>query len=288
MGQREFINRQLKIFFLQKADFARFLLGLFVVVVCLCGCESQEEREFSRGLSFEKNKDFKSAISAFSRTILRNPQSPSAIAAAKEGAKIALLELKDFKKATEFYETIVIQSNDVTDRVTAQKQLATVYFDQLADYSNAIKELNKLLATNLDPKEKVQFRIKLAKAYYFSNNFLQAESEVKDFLKSEKDDDATFQMMVLKGNIYLAKKDQQKAIEAFKDILNTFPERAVKENAAMTLAVAYEELKDYKNAVAVMEQMKKYHSMPEYIDLRIKKLLANQKNQPGAKGIHRK
>ena len=117
---------------------------------------------------------------------------------------------------------------------------------------------------------------------------MQAESEVLAFLKQEKDEDLVFQMMVLKGNIYLAEKNQQKAIEAFKEVLKNYPEKAVKENAAMTLAVAYEELKDYKNAIEVLEQIRKYHAMPEYIDLRIKKLLQDQKNQPGAKGIHRK
>ncbi len=256
--------------------------------IFLSGCGSPEDREFERGLTAEKNKDFKAAINSFNRAILRNPQSPAAMASAKEGARVALLELKDFKKAAEFFEMIVVQSDDVSERITAQKQLASVYFDQLADYPRAIEELNKLLATTMEPQERSKFRIKLAKAYFFTNNFLQAESEVNDFLKGEKDEDSAFQMMVLKGNIYLAKKDQTKSIEAFKSVLKLNPERAVKENAAMTLVVAYEELKDYKSAIAVLEQMKKYHAMPEYIDVRINKLMADQKNQPGAKGVHRK
>ena len=276
MDQRELINTVRKIFF------------TFFVVAFIGGCSPPEERELVRGLKAEKNKDFKTALAAFDRAILRNPQSNIALLAAKEGSKVALLELKDFKKATEFFQIIVVLSDDVTERVAAQKQLASVYFDQLTDYPKAIGELNKLLATTLEPNEKAKYRIKLAKAYFFTNNFLQAESEATDFLKGEKDEDSAFQMMVLKGNIYLAKKEQQKAIEAFKEIMRLFPERAVKENAAMTLAVAYEEVKDYKNAVAVLQQMKKYHATPEYIDIRINKLILDQKNQPGAKGVNRK
>ena len=264
--------------------------GAVILGLLSTGCETPEERDLSRGLAHEKVKDFKAALTDFHHAILRNPQSSAALIAAKEGAKVALLEIKDFKEAVEFFQLIVIYSNDVSERITAQKQLAAVYFDQLTDYPRAIEELNKLLATNLEQVDRVKYKTRLAKAYFYTNNFIQAESEVNAFLKNEKgsDEDSLFQMMLLKGNIYLTKKEQNKAIEAFRELLKVYPERSVKENAAMTLAVAYEEMKDYKNAISVLEQMKQYHATPEYIDLRIKKLLADQKNQPGAKGVHHK
>jgi tetratricopeptide (TPR) repeat protein len=269
---------------------ARHAVTTVAALLLLLGsaCSPPEERELSKGFSYEKSKDFKNAVTSFDRTLVRAPQSGAALVAAREGAKVALLELKDFKKAAEFNRFIVLRAPQVDDRIAAQKQLAAIYFDQLADYPRAIEELNKLLYTVTTPDEKDKIRIRLAKAYFYTNNFFQAESEAIHFLQTEHDEDSSFQMMVLKGNIYVAKKDMQKAIETFRYILDKYPEKAVKENAAMTLAVAYEEMKDYKNAIDVLEKMKPYHSMPEYIDLRIKKLLIDQKNQPGAKGTRRK
>jgi tetratricopeptide (TPR) repeat protein len=263
--------------------------ALTVAFALLCiSCSPPEERDFSRGLELEQNKSYKDSLIAFEHAELRAPQSATALSAAKEGSKVALLELKDFKKAAAFDRFIVMNSASSEDRIVAQKQLASIYFEELNDYPRAIEELNKLLYVVSTQDEKDKIRIRLAKAYFYTNNFFQAESEAEDFLKTKHDEDSIFQMMVLKGNIDVAQKKMDKAIEAFREILNRFPEKAVKENAAMTLAVAYEEMKDYKNAIDVLQKMRPYHAMPEYIDLRIKRLQTDQKNQPGAKGLKHK
>lgn len=67
-----------------------------------------------------------------------------------------------------------------------------------------------------------------------------------------------------------------------------FPERSAKENIGLTLSVCYEELKDFKSAIDLLEKIKSQHPMPEYIDIRIKRLQDRLKNQPGARGRYRK
>ena len=266
------------------------ILAALTCCVLIGACQSPEEKDLLRGLAYSKNHEFKQAVEYFRRANLRKPQSVHALAAAKEGARVALLELNDFNEAASFLQSIVVNSSDIQERVAAQKQLATIYFEQAVNYGKAVEEINKLLSTQLDEADRIKFKIKLAKAYFFTNNFVQADSEITEFFKSEKqlDEDARFQMLLLRGNVYLAQKDQERTIQTYKDLFHDFPERAVKENAAMTLVIAYEEMKDYKGAIAVLEQMRKYHSTPEYIDMRIKKLTLDQRNLPGAKGMHRK
>jgi len=267
----------------------RITLLLGALLLCVASCGSPERQDLRRGLELSRNREFKESLTYFDHAILRSPESRESVIAAKEGAKIAFFELKDFKKAAEYNQHVILSSRVPEERMAAQKQLANIDFDHLADYPGAVREINRLLTLDLNRAERISYRIRLAKAYYFQNNFAQAESEASDFLKGEKEDqDAIFQMILLKGNVALARKDMTKAAENLRELLKRYPERAVKENVAMSLAVAYEEMKDYKNAIAVLEEMRPFYTTPEYLDLRIKKLQEAQKNQPGAKGTKHK
>jgi tetratricopeptide (TPR) repeat protein len=263
-------------------------IALCLIAGVIFACGSSDERDYRRGMAKAEQKDFKSALTFFHQSILRNPESQYAILSAREGARVAFLDLKDFKKAVEFYKYIVMAAKDSEERMNSQRQIANIFFDNLSDYENAILEINKLISMISDKDEKTRYRVNLARAYYYTNNFTQAESEAQNIIKLGGNEEIRFQMMVLVGNIYLAKKDITKASEFFHDILVKYPEKAVKENVASTLAVAYEEMKDYKNAIQVLQAMRPYYGMPEYIDLRIKRLQQSQKSQPGAKGLRRK
>jgi tetratricopeptide (TPR) repeat protein len=267
----------------------QILCGALFFISLLPACSPPEEREMQSALAEQKNRHFKEAVTGFERVILRNPESPLALIAAREGVKISFFELKDFKKAIEFNQRLVISSPDPAERQTAQELSAAIYFDQLADYPNAVKAINRLLTLNLSKEKTSQFKAKLARAYYFQNNFLQAESEATDLLRSEKDnEDVVFQMLVLKANVFLARKEINKATDILRDVMKKYPEKAVKENVAATLAVAFEETKDYKSAVLVLQAMKPYHPNPDLLEIRIQRLMQAQKNQPGAHGLRHK
>ena len=237
----------------------------------------------------QKKAQYKESLEAFDHLILRSPDSPFAILSAREAAKIAYFELKDFKSSIRFYRKIVLSSPDPVERQSAQEQIASIYFNQLTDYDSAIKAINRLLTLVVDKDQRVDYRMKLAKAYYYQNNFSQSDSEATDLLRTEKDNpEVLFQMMVLKANVFMARKSVSKATELLKDVMKKFPERAVKENVATSLAVAFEETKDFKNAIAVLETMKSYQKDTDALDLRIKRLKLAEKNQPGAHGLKHK
>jgi TolA-binding protein len=130
--------------------------------------------------------------------------------------------------------------------------------------------------------------MKLAKTYFYLNDFNQAANEVDEFLlQKDLDPKKQFDLLVLKGSIFLAKKDMASAAQVFLKVLKEFPDFSKAENVALTLAVCYEELKDFKNAIAVLNNLKTYHPTPEYIESKIQKLMEKQKNAPGAKGMRK-
>lgn len=271
-----------------KSNFINHLLLLITLSIFLEGCSSQEQKEMNKAKSEADSGHYRIALSHLEKIIIRDPQSEIGIEATREAARISFYDTKDFLKAAQFYQQLVLSSPDPAERMLAQKQIVSIYFDHLTDYQKAVIEINKLLIMLSEPKEKTDYKMKLARAYYYQNNFTQAENEADEFLSTNPPADLKFDMIFLKGNIALAKKDLPAAVSIFKNMLQEFPERAVKDNVGLTLSVCYEEMKDFKSAIEVLEKIKGTHPMPEYIDIRIKRLQDRLKNQPGARGRFRK
>ena len=269
---------------------ARVYTKFFFVVVIgisLVGCDPAELRDYKKAKNEIQKGHYKDAVMHLQQVVDRDPEKATAIEAAREGARISYYELKDFKSATEFYRTLVLYSKDPSERLNAQKQIADIFFNQLTNYKQAVIELNKVLSMISEPDEMAPYKVNLARSYFYQSNFFQAESEVDEFLRGKISKDNRFQMLVLKGNIFIAKKDVAHAAEVFKEVISLYPEKAAKENVYITLAVAYEEIKDFKDAIETLEALKKFHPMPEYIDIRINRLKESSKKQPGARGFRK-
>ncbi len=272
-----------------KRQFIDFLSPLVIAAsIFLASCTSTEQKEMSDAKVETGRGHFRIALSHLEKIIIRSPQSELGIEAAREAARISFFDLKDFPKAAIHYQQIVLSSKNSEERLGAQKQIVAVYFDQLQDYPKAVVELNKLVVMLRNPQDQMDYRIKLARAYYYQNNFAQAENEVDEFIRSSPPKEQKFEMLFLKGNIRLAQKDLPGAIAVFKTLLFDFPERAAKDNVAMILSVCYEELRDFKSAIEVLEKLKSTHPIPEYIDLRVKRLRERLKNLPASSGRLRK
>lgn len=258
-------------------------IGLFAF---LTGCSSPEEQEFRRAERAVDAGHFRVALTHYSN-VIESSNEQLALEAARDAAKIAHFEVKDFKRSAEFYRKIVLKSSDALERLSAQKMLADIYFDHLADYKQSILEINRFLSLSTDSQERTKYKISLARSYYYQNLFDQALNEVEEFLKVEPNEINKFDMLMLKGNILLAQKDLGRAADVFKSVLLKYPEKSKQENVALTLAVCYEEMKDFKSSIETLQSLKAHHPVPEYLDLRIKRLEERRKNQPGARGFRK-
>jgi lipopolysaccharide biosynthesis regulator YciM len=226
-------------------------------------------------------------LSSYDRVIKRAPDSEYALKAARDGARISTLEVKEYKRAADYYQFLVLHSKDPKERTASQKTLASIYFDQLQNYDRAIIEFNKLINDSEPDSEVAQFKLDIARANYYQNNFFQAQSEIDEVLKLHVGDNEKFAALVLKSNIQIAQKEFPKAIEILKKVVANYPQKALQENVPQTLAVCYEESGNFAEAIKSLELARDKHPNPEYIDLRIKRLQARQKNQPGAKGLRK-
>lgn len=259
--------------------FVIFALSFFLVC-----CQSSIEKDFRKAESEANSQNWRTAVSLYEEILQVEPTHPLALKAAREGARIASLEIKDFSRTIPFYRHLVLYETDPTGTVQAQKNLVDVYFAQLQDYPRAIEEISRLLQVESDPQERIVYRVKLARSHFHMNNFLQASAELEEVLRSPHETKEDFEVKVLKANILTADKKFDEAVVILQELMEKWRNQAIIENVPMTLAVCFEEKKDFKSAIKILESVKAEHPVPEFVELRLKRLRERSLNQPGARG----
>lgn len=260
---------------------------LIVLVLALSACSSQEEGDYKQAQKNISQGHFKVALSFLDRVVKRDAPTEYPLEAAREAARISFFELKDYPKAIEYQHFIVLHSPIEKERVEAQQQIASIFFNNLQNYHAAIREYSKLQQMPHTDAEDAQYKINVARAHYYLNNFFQAESEIDNLLRLKADDNIRFSALMLKGNILVGKKEFTKAIDIFKMLIQSYPQKSIQENVGLTLAVCYEENNNFKEAIKVLEDYRGKYNPPEYIELRIKRLQERLRNAPGARGLRK-
>lgn len=260
----------------------------FLLILALtAACENRFERTLHRADAAAQMGHFRIALSGYESLLILEPDNPVLLKAAREGARIAYFEVKDYQRALDFYKHLVYHSPDPEEALMAQRQVVSIYFEHLADYEKAILETAKLIEIEKDPQKKLEAHLKVARSHYQLNRFLQASFEIDEAFRLPESQKMEFDLKLLKANVLTAQKKYSDAILLLKELLTKWRERAIKENVPMTLAVCYEEMKDFKGAISILESVKAEHPVPEYVDLRIKRITERVKNAPGAKGLHK-
>ncbi|NJL24459.1 MAG: tetratricopeptide repeat protein [Calothrix sp. SM1_5_4] len=264
-------------------------LGLLALtLISLSGCTfSLDWFRFIRAQRAVMRHDYPAAIRIFQMIAENEPDSPQALSAARQGARVAHLEAKNYPRAVDFYKQIVLRSPDVEERKSAQRYIAQIYFENLLDYDQAVIEYERLLKMDNRPEENFRYRLNLAKAHFQLNNLGQSMTEIDVLLSQKHGEDEIFEAKTLKANIQMANKQLAEAAETWEGILTQFPERSQKENVALNLVVCYEELKEFGKAIGVLERMKPGYPDPDFVDLRIERLKERKANLPGAQGWRR-
>jgi len=258
-----------------------------LVFLFLASCTNSQEADFNRADSYIKSGDNKKAAKYLEQAIRRNDSSPIAIKAMKEAARLYFLEFKDYKKAASYYQKIVRFSAIEEERLEGQKQLASLYFDSLQDYERAAVEYSKLATSSRVDSEKATYKLSVARSYYYLGNYFQTLSEISEILKLKSDKDVEFQAQLLRGNVYIAQKEFEKATETFKQLIRKFPDKSTDENVHLVLSLSLEENGDFSEAIETLISIKDRYEPKDYLELRIKRIQQRAKNQPGARGYRK-
>lgn len=256
---------------------------IFIASIFLVSCQfTYTSLEYEKAAKALKAKNHQKALKHFKRVIQREPETETAIKAAKEASSVALLEIKNYQQAIFFLNHIIKYSKSEEDRIYAQKLIATIYFENLIDYKMAIKEFSRLLNSLKSKEEIIDIKFSLAKAYFYTNQFYQAEVEVKSLIKNSSTIKyRTFELKQFLANIYFTIKKMDEAILIYEELLHDFPDKSRRENIPMSIVVCLEELKQYEKAIEKLKGMRTSYSVPEFIDFKINRLNERKQNLPG-------
>jgi len=260
------------------------LIG-FILLITLPGCTFRFEwwNQF-RAQRAISQQDYDTALRLLQRVIVDPVNDEVALNAARQGARVAHLFAKKYPQAIEFYRYLILRSKDEGERKMAQNSIAQIYYENLLDYNQAVLEYERLLKHTDNPDEKFRFRLNIAKSHFQLNSIAQALNEIDFLLSQPLDPGEAFEAYMLKANVYLANRQQSDAANIWEKIIREFPERSKKENVALNLVVAYEEMKKFDKAIEVLQRMQTDYANPEFLTQKIERLRERQANLPGARG----
>jgi tetratricopeptide (TPR) repeat protein len=264
------------------------IVALLIATQFSVGCTFSLDwiRHFQAQRAIQK-QNFNEALPILHQTVIQRPDSEDALMAARQGARIAHLELKNYRLAVDFYKHIVLRSPDAEERKSAQRFIAQIYFENLQDFDQSVTEYEKLLKLENTREEAFRYRLNLAKSQFQMNNLDQALSELEQLIAMKMGGEGMFEIHMLKGNILVSNKQMEEAARQFESVLKDFPERATKESVALNLVVCYEDLKEFGKAIEVLENMRETYPNPEFLEARITRLQERKANLPGAQGWKR-
>ncbi len=255
------------------------ILGLLVFFSS--GCSTQQEKDYQKGISYQNNSEFREAVVEFEKAMKRQPGTSVALNAARERAKILLYEIKNYEGVIDTLKYLILYSDIPEERWKAQSQIAQIYFDNLAWYDKALIEYSKLLSSQLSKEEQIRIKLAIARSYYHLGQMQQSWNEAKQILVVPGiSQDTAFDVLLLQANVQLALKNFTEAAKSLEEIMKRFPERSKRENVGINLAICYEELGVYKEAIRVLESLLSYYQPKEFIELRLKKIKGRLLNQP--------
>ena len=257
-------------------------------LILLNACNLSVERAYYRdGVKAVEAKDLPKAVESFDKLVRAFPNSDLSLDGARQGAKAAGA-LKNYLKQKDFLRAILTLSKDPEDLAKTQRDLAVLYFEKIVDYESAIKEYFKLFELSFfSPKDKFGFRINISRSYFYLREFKQALLETEAATKEAIDDEDRFQTEALKGSILMAAKRMDEAILVFTKAIEKFPDKAEKDNLAVSASLCYEEKGDYLHAIEVLEQAQASDDKKAFVQEKIKRLKERKDLAPGARGPHK-
>lgn len=263
------------------------LIALSVLLVA-SGCKlSSEQIEFQRAEKAAEKNDYDKALKHYLAVVERYVNTPLAVRAAEESARIFHYVKKQPKDAVQYYKHVVLYAPETRERIEAQKKLAEIHLTELMDYNQAIAEYSRLLELERTPEEEFTYRLAIARSYFYLSNFYQAQVETEKILSGNYEKDQLFDALLLKANIFLSAKKLDEAVTTLKQLMADYPERSKEENIGLVLAVTYEDQKDFKKAIETLEGIKDTYPGKDFIEQRIKILRERQMHLPGARGFRK-
>lgn len=274
----------------QNCFYLTFLLAL-VSASGFWGCRATRDVVFYKKAQDSQNKqEYVQAILFLNKAINLSDDPKLLLRSAKKGLYILKKFIKNELQETSknlfqirYLRLILLHSHQSRQRFLAQRRLADIYFNNMRDYRRAIEALTHLLAFNLTQPQRQETQLKIAKSYYYIGKLDQAKVELEQIRQEGR---FIYDVLLLRGHIFLGEKQLERAILTYKDLMRRFPKRSMQDQVFLTLSTCYEEKGAFKSAIQLLEGfLKENNGLGEdqktFIAMKIQRLQETHKMQPG-------
>lgn len=263
-----------------------FLRVAVVFLLLLSGCTlKSDELELQRAREAQVRKKPGVALKHYLRLRDISQTQETRALAILEAAKICFYDIKDYRESLVLWKSLIHLTQDKAQIYQAQKMVAEILFSHLLDYSAATTELNRFLELKPEPEDRDKARLALSKAYLYQANHYQARVEADELRKTTNSESFVFEGMRMIAASYQEEKNFEAAAQAYKSVIEKFPEPSKKESLGLNLAVIYEEQKNFTKAIEFLEGLRELYPDQGFIDRRIASLKLRAQQLPGAKGF---
>jgi tetratricopeptide (TPR) repeat protein len=265
----------------------KLLFISFSIQAIVSGCTSSPGSYLNQAQRYANQKKFEQALNLLDRNIFDTLETGDEEEAAKLALDISENSINDYAKALKYSNFLAYSARENTNQIGYLVKSSELLFDKLNRYSEAIPAIQKVLFLVNDQFIKANLRLKLIRSFYFIGEYENALSEVQLALQTKMNDAFTFQTLQIKGHIYQAQQQYEKATEVFLSLVQKYPIDSLKENIHISLALNYEESFQIQKAIEVLKSIQEVHEVPEFIKLRIARLEKKVSNSPGFRGLRK-
>jgi tetratricopeptide (TPR) repeat protein len=270
-----------------KSHLKRLFISGLILTQVISGCTSNPNNSLSKAQGYYEQKKFLQALEVLDKELFDGKNSDSEESAARLALEIAENSLNDYNRALKYSNLLSYGSQKNSDQIKFLIKSSELLFDKLNRYYEAIPAIQKALFLVKDSESQTSLRLKLIRSFYFVGEYENALAEVSLALQEKPNDVSLFQILQLKGHIYQAQQNFEKATEVFVSLVDSHPKESLKENIHISLALNYEESFQIQRAIEVLKSIQDQHEVPEFIKLRIARLEKKISNSPGFRGLRK-
>lgn len=263
-------------------------MKVFFTLVCfifLSSCSSKSEKLISRAKKISETKGRQSLLlldQAYS--LSEGPKEKIRVLNEMENLIKSKIKKADLYQAVLEKKIYYLENEKIKDQT--RLLLAQLYVQNLRSEEEALKVLSEIHSENLSSGEREQYYQLLLFAYINSKKLTQALLEANNILdRKDLSPSERFKVVILKARIYTELKKYKEAEVVYRSLMDKYHNLAKKWKVRSQLALTYESLKMYKEAVKELEAYLEEEGKEDtVVEWRIEELKKRIALQPGGKG----
>ncbi len=225
-------------------------------------------RGFNRAERLLEAGDYREAAEAFATLQKRHPDFEKAAEALFNAAEIHNFYRKNYHEAVLCY--LLVEKHYPQSELAGRSlaQVADIYKNRLRDFARAIVAYQKILDRG-DAAEADRVQYEIADAYFHLNNFEQARIEFDSFLKTYPDSLRVAEVEYRMAVTASLEGEQERAAEAFRQVIEKWPDNPYALEARFSLAGILEEMEELKSSLEILQRLQGVYPNGEVLEKKI-------------------